>query len=129
MAELLLDITVFEDYRSGDLGARDIFDRIMDGELKAAVSSLTVYHVWSGPSFDRRSEIGFTGMLSFLEEACLTVESAKTAAVWTAALNNEEKADLSHYAMVAAIAKERGESICTRNPDPFLKFYSQVIEY
>jgi len=129
MAELLLDTTVFDDYRCGDSKAREVFDRVMRGEIRAAVSSLTIFRLWSDPNLDRRTEIGYTGMLSFLEEVPVTLDVARTAGLWIAAQSQDEKACLDYFALVAATAQERGESVCTRNPEPFLRFYQRVVEY
>ena len=41
MADILVDSTLFEDFRSGDSGARDVIDTILDGEGTAPISPLT----------------------------------------------------------------------------------------
>jgi hypothetical protein len=129
MADLLLDVTIFEDYCRGDAGARSVIDRIVKGEVSASVSPLTAFHLWSSPGLDRRTEIGYAGMLSFLEEATLTVEAAKVAGLWIAFASAEERGKLAYFAFVAATAKERSESICTRNAEPFSRFYSDILGY
>jgi predicted nucleic acid-binding protein len=128
VVELMLDATVFEDYRHGDPGARDIFERIISGEIKASVLPVTVARLWASPDMDRRVEIGYSGMLSFVGEAQLSLEASKKAGAW-AASTSEPSDSVIYHALVAAAAQERGETICTRDPEPFLRFYSQVIEY
>ena len=129
MTDLMLDITVFEDLRNGDSGAKSIFDSIVGGEIKASVCPLTLYRLWSSPDFDRRIEIGYTGMMSFLDEASLSPNASKLAGIWVGSESGNATPDAAYYAMIAAIAKERDETICTRNPEPFLQFYSGVVEY
>ena len=129
MAEMLLDLTVFEDYRDGHAGARSIMEKVLAGELAASVSSLTVFDLWRSPGFDRRMEIGYSGMLSFLEEAPLSVDAAKTAGVWLASVGDREREALARFALIAAVANQREEPICTRNPVPFSRFYSRLVEY
>lgn len=129
MADVLLDITVFEDYRRGDSGARSIINKIIDGEISASVSPLTVLHLWGGPDFDRKAEIAYTGMLSFMEEATLTSNAAKTAGIWLAAMPPEERGKLMYFALLAATAKERGESVCTRNGEVFSQFNIDITDY
>ena len=129
MTELILDITVFEDLRKGDPEAMGIFDRIVVGEIKASVCPLTLYRLWSSPDFDRRMEIGYTGMMSFLDEATLSPSASKLAGIWVGSENGSISPDAAYYAMLSAIAKERDETICTRNPAPFLRFYPSVFEY
>ena len=129
MTEMLLDQTVFEDYRDGHAGARSIMEKVLAGELAASVSSLTVFDLWRSPGFDRRAEIGYSGMLSFLDEAPLSVDAAKTAGVWLASVGDGEREALARFALIAAVASEREEPICTRNPVPFSRFYSRLVEY
>ena len=129
MAERLLDTTVFQDYQRGDPGARAVMERVLEGEITASVSPLTILELWGSAGLDRMAEIGYVGLLAFLEEAPLSNEAAKTAGVWIAALDEQERAQLTRVALMAAIAKERGEPVCTRDPEPFARFDSEVIGY
>ena len=129
MAEWLLDTTVFRDYRMGDTGARAVMEQILEGEITASVSPLTILELWGVGGLDRKSEIGYAGLLAFLEEAPLSNEAAKTAGVWIAALDEQERTQLTRVALMAAIAKERGELICTRDAEPFGRFYAEVVGY
>ncbi len=129
MADILLDITVFEDYRRGDSGAQSIINRIIDGDISASVSPLTILHLWGSPDFDRKAEIAYTGMLRFMEEASLTNDAAKTAGIWIAALPPEDRGKLMYFALVAATAKERDESLCTRNAEIFSQFNLEITDY
>ena len=129
MADMLLDSTVFRDYRNGDSGARSIVEQVVEGAITASISPLTVFDLWAGAQFDRRTEIGYVGMLSFLEEAPLSTEAAKAAGLWLASVEEEERERLTHFALLAATARERGVAICTRNPEPFSKFYSEIVAY
>ena len=84
MADILLDATVFLDYRSGVRGAQSLFEQIVRKEISASVSPFTVFQLWGMADLDRQAEMGYTSMLTFLEEAPLTVQAAKTARLWTA---------------------------------------------
>ena len=129
MAKLLLDTTVMQDYRRGDPGAQAIIGQIVRGEVTASICPLTIFELWGSSDLDRRSEMGYVGMLKFLEEAPLSNEAAKAAGLWVAALDEEERGLLTRFALVAATAQERREPICTRNPEPFSKFYSEFVSY
>ena len=129
MADMLLDSTLFRDYREGDPGARAIIERVMAGEISASVSPMTVFDLLGSGGLDRRAEMGYTGMLSFLEEAPLTAEAAKMAGIWMASVEEEERDGLSRFALIAATAKERGEPVCTRNAESFSRFDSEVVGY
>ena len=129
MAEMLLDTTVFQDYRQGVPGARRIFEQIIDGSITASVSPLTVFELWGSSGFDRRSEIGYVGMLRFLEEAPLSSQAAKVASIWIASLEEADRPGLARFALLAATAQERREPICTGQPEPFGRFYSELVSY
>ena len=129
MADVLLDATVFLDYRNGVRGARSLFEQIVRKELRASVSPYTVFQLWGRADLDRQAEMGYTSMLTFLEEAPLTVQAAKTAGLWIASLPPDERAGLITYALLVATATERGEEICTRNMEPFRRFPSELREY
>ncbi len=129
LADILLDATVFLDYKSGIQGARSLFEQIVRKEVSASVSPFTVFQLWGMADLDRQAEMGYTSMLAFLDEAPLTVQAAKTAGLWIASLPPEERAGLLSYALLVATATERGEQICTRNMEPFRRFPSELREY
>ena len=129
MADMLLDATVFHDYSRGDSGARAIIEQIIEGEVKAAVSSLTVFELWSATGFDRQAEIGYVSLLKFLEEAPVTVQVARVAAMWVAPLAYDLREALAQAALVAATAQVRDEPLFTSKPELFERFYSNLIEY
>ena len=129
MAEMLLDATVFRDYRAGDAGARAIIEQVIEGSRTASVSPLTVFELWGSFPLDRRAEMGYAGMLGFLETAPLSSEAAKVAGVWIASVEPEQRDELARIALIAATAQERAEPICTRNVDGFSRFYSDVVGY
>ena len=79
MVDMLLDETLFADFRVGDEGARAIVEDILDGRVKAGISPLTAYRVWRGLGMDRRAEIVLLSLLRFVEEAPLSVDAAKRA--------------------------------------------------
>ena len=129
MADVLLDATVFLDYRNGVRGARSLFEQIVRKELSASVSPFTVFQLWGRADLDRQAEMGYTSMLTFLVEAPLTVQAAKTAGLWIASLPAEERGGLMSIALLVATAAERGEQICTSNMEPFRRFPSELREY
>ena len=129
MADMLLDITVFQDYAKGDEDARAIIEQVIEGTKTAAISPLALFELWRSPSLDRKTEIGYVALLSFLEDAPLSGEAAKTAGLWLASVDEVERDKLAYFALVAATAREREEPICTRNTEPFSRFYSDFVEY
>ena len=128
MADMLLDTTVFRDCLRDDPGALAILRQVMDETTKASVSPVTVLELWESPELDRRAEIRYSGILSFLEEAHMPAVLA--AGMWLASLDSEDdRAELAPCALVAATARERGEPVCTRNADAFARFYPEIVDY
>lgn len=129
MADLLLDITVFNDLKAGDSDARKVVEGILDGEVKAAVSPLTVHELWRGSGIDRRTEIGFLSVLRFVEEVAPDLEDARTAGLWLAESEVDGRRDSSCIAITAATAKRLGIPICTRDTEAFAAFDVEVTSY
>ena len=129
MADMLLDITLFNDLRRGDPEARRIVEAILDGEVKAAVSPLTVCELWHSGEIDRRAEIGFLSVLRFVEEVAPDIETARIAGLWLAESPVEHPRDASCVAMTAATAKQLDVPICTRDAEAFEQFDIEVTLY
>ena len=113
MADKLLDASLIRAYIGGDRSARQIVDRVLEGSDTAAVSSVTVFELWRDPDLDRRTEMALTALIDFLEVVPLSADAAKRAGLLMAARHNSNEATASDYALVAAVALERGEPVCT----------------
>ena len=61
--EILIDSTIMEAYRVGDKDAMRLMYRAIDGDISIGICSYSVALLWANPQFDRKSEIGFTGLL------------------------------------------------------------------
>ena len=129
MADMLLDITVFNDLKAGDPDARKVVEGILDGEIKAAASPLTVCELWRSSGIDRRTEIGFLSVLRFVEEVAPALEDARTAGLWLADSELDGRRDASCVAITAATAKRLGIPICTRDSEAFATFDVEVTSY
>ena len=129
MSDMHFDLTVFEDYRSGNSDAQRLINEVIDGAVSASVSAVNILQLWKDPSMDRQTEIMYASMLSFIEPVPLSVEAAKWAGRWIGALNAEETDDVVRLALVAATAKERNEPLCTRFPNRFEGFGIEIIAY
>jgi len=129
MTDMLLDVSVFYDHGRGDPRAQAIIQRILSGDTTASVSPITLFELWRSPDLDRRTEIRYVSMVTFLEEAPLTAEAAKMAGVWIADVEDDERERLSRYALIAATARERGEPIATNDTEPFSRFHPELVEY
>ena len=132
MVDMLLDETLFADFRLGDEGARAIVEDILDGNVKAGISPLTAYRVWRSLNMDRRAEIVLLSLLRFIEEAPLSIDAAKRAGLWAAERQDEkgeESEGAGYYALVASTALDAQAPVCTRNPAAFERFGADVLDY
>ena len=129
MVDMILDETLFADFQRGDEGARAVVEAILDGNVTAAVSPMTAYRIWQDAELDRRAEIMLLSLLRFVEEAPLSIDAAKTAGLWLAALPPEERDALGYYALVASTAVQIDAPVCTRKPAPFEQFGAQTTAY
>ena len=134
MADMLLDITLFDDLRSGDEGARKVVEAILDGKIKAAVSPATICELWQSDAIDRRTEIGFLSVLRFVEEAAPDIEIARTAGLWMSGSRDNSQADVGQrdgacVALAAATANSLAIPICTRDDEAFEGFDVEITVY
>ena len=122
MADMLLDASLFRAYLGGDRSARRVVDRVLEGSETAAVSSVTVFELWRDPDLDRRTEMALTALIGFVEVAPLSADAAKRAGLLLAARDNGNGATAGNHALVAAVALERGEPVCTIDASPYSDF-------
>lgn len=129
MADMLLDVTLFDDLRRGDVEARKIVEGILDGEVAAAISPMTVCELWHRGGIDRRAEIGFLSVLRFVEEIAPDIDTARTAGLWLADSDLDSGRDASCVAVAAATAKQLDIPVCTRDTDSFGRFEVEITSY
>jgi hypothetical protein len=77
--EILIDSTIMEAYRVGDKDAMRLMYRAIDGDISIGICSYSVALLWANPEFDRKSEIGFTGLLGFLKVVDFDIKIAQLA--------------------------------------------------
>ena len=129
MTDILLDTTLFDDLRKGDSEAHKIVEAILEGEVHAVVSPMTVCELWRSEDMDRRVEIGYLGVLRFVKEALPDIEIARTAGLWLTNSHQDTQRDPACIAIVAATATRLGIPICTRDADAFRPFGVEISSY
>lgn len=77
--DYVIDSSVLKSYANGKSKAVELIYSAIDGNISLAISSYTLYKVWTDESFDRRSEIGYLGLLKFLNVVNIDSEIAKVA--------------------------------------------------
>ena len=132
MSQILLDKTIFLDFLNHDTSARNILKKIINKELIAFVSPITLYDIWKMHSFNRKYEISITAILKFIAIAPLSVSAAKEAGNLISKLNQyDENLNPDDYlsSIIAATALERNELVCTRNTETYNKFGVEILNY
>ncbi len=123
-----MDTTVLVDFFDGDAGARAIIEPILDGDTSAAYSPITTFEIWFGLS-SPEEQVRFSAILNALEFAPLSDAAARVAATWLKGTSPRRAEALFRDALIAATARERGETIITGNVRDFARFNVAVRPY
>ena len=110
--EIMVDSSILSAYKDGDMRARELIRNAIDRNI----------NIWSMTKFDRKSEIGFTGIFSFLDVIDLDNDVAQHAG---SLLRENLDMDSSlgiERAVVAAYAGLAGKNIVTNNPEEYARF-------
>ena len=83
-------------------------------------------NIWSRDTFDRKSEIGFTGIFSFLNIISLDGDVARYAGGSLREYIETDSLVGVEQAVVAAHAVLMGKDIVTNEPDRYVQFNSNV---
>ena len=114
MPDALFDTTVFVNYYHGDSGARNLIERVLNGEMTASYSSVTIFELWLG-SMKPEEEAVCMGVLGRLEEAIMNRDVARHAATLLRNIPLTEQRRLIGDAFIAATAALCQEPLYTRN--------------
>ena len=72
----VIDSSVLLGYRSGHTGCQNLLYKAIDGDIEIIISPLSVSKIWSSQDFDRKSEIGYLGLLEFMTMFRIDIETA-----------------------------------------------------
>ena len=72
----VIDSAVLLGYKSGDIGCQNLLYKAIDGDIEIIISPLSVSKIWSSQDFDRKSEIGYLGLLEFMTMFTIDIETA-----------------------------------------------------
>lgn len=87
--KFVLDSSVLSEYKNGGECVKQIMHMIIDGEVKAGISPLSLTTLWSDHEFDRKTEIGFTTILEFVESIELDESIAKGMSLYISNTEND----------------------------------------
>ena len=128
--DYLIDSSVLESYKNGKNRAVKFIYSVIEGDIKIAISPYTLYKIWGASTFDRKSEIGYIGLLKFIHVIDLNKETAQFAGHMVRSLKNSEVFEnlesVAEHAIVGSIAKQMD---CTVLIDSEIVIYDPEIRY
>tara|TARA_B100001245_G_scaffold137280_1_gene102042 strand:+ start:929 stop:1351 length:423 start_codon:yes stop_codon:yes gene_type:complete len=120
--QIMVDSSILNAYKEGDIRARELIRNAIDRNINISICTVSIINIWSMTKFDRKSEIGFTGIFSFLDVIDLDNDVAQHAG---SLLRENLDMDSSlgiERAVVAAYAGLAGKNIVTNYPEGYSQF-------
>tara|TARA_B110000014_G_C20032617_1_gene536309 strand:- start:377 stop:799 length:423 start_codon:yes stop_codon:yes gene_type:complete len=120
--EVMVDSSILNAYKEGDIRARELIRNAIDRNINISICTVSIINIWAMTKFDRKSEIGFTGIFSFLDVIDLDNDVAQHAG---SLLRENLDIDSSlgiERAVVAAYAGLAGKNIVTNYPEGYAQF-------
>ena len=112
----VIDSSVLLGYKSGDIGCQNLLYKAIDGDIEIIISPLSVSKIWSSQDFDRKSEIGYLGLLEFMTMFPIDIETATK----TGHTLRESSADINvdlEAANIVSICSISGYPLVTTRPE------------
>ena len=120
--EVMVDSSILNAYKEGDIRARELIRNAIDRNINISICTVSIINIWSMSKFDRKSEIGFTGIFSFLDVIDLDNDVAQHAgSLLRENLDIDSSLGIEH-AVVAAYAGLAGKNIVTNYPEGYAQF-------
>jgi predicted nucleic acid-binding protein len=123
----ILDTSFFIDLFRRDAGATAFWNSLRSSGAQASYSSITVFELWLG-RLRQDEEQFYDAMMQVLRPVPFGISSARLAGTWLRSFPRQVAERLLRDSMVAAIAFELGETVCTRNVRDFQRFSGVKVE-
>ena len=120
--EIMVDSTILNAYKNGDTYARKLIFEAIEGNINISICAVSIINIWSTATFDRKSEIGFTGIFSFLDVIDLDSEVARHAGNFLRGNLDIDSSLGIERAVLAAYAGLVGKNIVTNDPEEYAPF-------
>ena len=122
----VIDSTILLGYRLGHSGCQDLLYKAIDGEIEIFVSPLSVSKIWSSQEFDRKSEIGYLGLLEFMTMSSMNIETATKTGHTLRENSTDINIDLE-AANIVSICNILGHSLVTTKPELYDDLFDGAI--
>ena len=122
----VIDSSVLLGYKSGHTGCQNLLYKAIDGEMEIIISPLSVSKIWSSQDFDRKSEIGYLGLLEFMTISPIDLETATKTGHTLRENSTDPNIDLE-VANIVSICNISGHSLVTTKPELYDDLFDGVI--
>ena len=122
----VIDSSVLLGYKSGHTGCQNLLYKAIDGDIEIIISPLSVSKIWSSQDFDRKSEIGYLGLLVFMTMFPTDIETATK----TGHTLRESSADINvdlEAANIVSICNISGYPLVTNRPELYDNLFDGAI--
>jgi len=120
--EIMVDSSILNAYKDGDIRARELIRNAIDRNINISICTVSIINIWSMSKFDRKSEMGFTGIFSFLDVIDLDNDVAQHAGNLLRENLDMDSSFGIERAVVAAYAGLVGKNIVTNDPEGYAQF-------
>tara|TARA_B100001245_G_scaffold235994_1_gene225292 strand:+ start:1010 stop:1426 length:417 start_codon:yes stop_codon:yes gene_type:complete len=122
----VIDSSVLLGYKSGHTGCQNLLYKAIDGEMEIIISPLSVSKIWKSRDFDRKSEIGYLGLLEFMTISPIDLETATKTGHTLRENSTDPNIDLE-VANIVSICNISGHSLVTTKPELYDDLFDGVI--
>jgi hypothetical protein len=122
----VIDSSVLLGYKSGHTGCQNLLYKAIDGEMEIIISPLSVSKIWKSQDFDRKSEIGYLGLLEFMTISPIDLETATKTGHTLRENSTDPNIDLE-VANIVSICNISGHSLVTTKPELYDDLFDGVI--
>ncbi|MDE0744801.1 MAG: hypothetical protein OSB66_03630 [SAR202 cluster bacterium] len=122
----VIDSSVLLGYRSGHTGCQNLLYKAIDGDIEIIISPLSVSKIWSSQDFDRKSEIGYLGLLEFMTMFRIDIETATKTGHTLRETSTDINVDLE-AANIVSICNISGDPLVTNRPELYDDLFDGAI--
>ena len=122
----VIDSSVLLGYKSGDIGCQNLLYKAIDGDIEIIISPLSVSKIWSSQDFDRKSEIGYLGLLEFMTMFRIDIETATKTGHTLRETSTDINVDLE-AANIVSICNISGYPLVTNRPELYDDLFDGAI--
>ncbi len=122
----VIDSSVLLGYRSGHTGCQNLLYKAIDGDIEIIISPLSVSKIWSSQDFDRKSEIGYLGLLEFMTMFRIDIETATKTGHTLRETSTDINVDLE-AANIVSICNISGYPLVTNRPELYDDLFDGAI--